>query len=163
MKKWIQQPALVLLLGSLCFGACGKDNDDDDKEKTNTEKITLSAWKYDKAEADTDKNGAADTPIPPGFIEACETNNTITFKTDNTGIIDEGATKCDPSDPQTATFTWAFKTNETIISCPTAIVTGVDGDVVVKSITETALVLQKEISAAPFFPGTINIILTLKH
>lgn len=161
MKKWIQQPALILLLGSLCFGACGKDNDDDDKEKTNTEKITLSAWKYDKAEIDADKNGTGDTPIPSGLLESCETDNTITFKTDNTGTADEGATKCDPSDQQSTSFTWAFKNNETIINFPTAIITGVEGDVVVKSITETSMVLSKEITFSPFPASTV--ILTLKH
>jgi hypothetical protein len=159
MKKWFQQPALILLLGSLSLSACNKD--DDNKEKTNTEKITLSAWKYDKAEIDSDKNGTPDAPVPSGVVEACEVDNTITFKTDNTGVVDEGATKCETSDPQSSSFTWTFKNNETIINFPTAIITNVDGDVIVKSITETSMVLSKEVEFPPL--GTYTVFLTLKH
>lgn len=162
MKKWIQQPAMVLVLGGLCLAACSKSGSDE-KSKTNTEKISASAWKYDKAEVDLNKDGTADSPIPNGYLSTCETDNLITFKADGTGTIDEGPTKCDVTDQQSVGFTWTFKNNETILNFPTAIITGVDGDVIIKSITETSMVLQKEVTLTTPLPINANVILTLKH
>jgi hypothetical protein len=165
MKKWFLPSTLVLFVGSVCFTACNKD-DDNDKAKTNTDKITLAAWKYDKASLDVNKDGTGDFPVPDSEIEACERDNIITFKADNTGTVDEGSTKCDPSDPQSVGFAWAFKTNETIINFPTAILAGVDGDVTIVSLTETSLVLKREVDGVPVLlspTGKANIILTLKH
>ncbi|RYF98919.1 MAG: hypothetical protein EOO02_17970, partial [Chitinophagaceae bacterium] len=126
-------------------------------------KISASTWKYDKAEIDANKDGTADTPVPAGYLEACETDNLITFKVDGTGTIDEGANKCDPSDPQSVGFSWTFKNNETILNFPTAIITGVDGDVIIKSLTETSMVLQKAVTLPAPFSLDVNVILTLKH
>lgn len=162
MKKWIQQPAMVLVLGVLCVASCSK-SDSDEKGKTNTDKISASTWKYDKAEIDANKDGTADTPIPAGYLEACETDNLITFKADGSGTIDEGPAKCDPTDPQSLAFTWTFKANETILNFPTAIITGVSGDVTIKSLTETSMVLVKDVSITTPFPANVNVILTLKH
>lgn len=163
MRKWLFQPAFILAISSISFAACNKN---DDKEKSNTEKISLSAWKYDKAQIDINKDGTGDLPVPEDEIEACEKDNLITFKADNTGIIDEGGSKCDPSDPQSMPFLWTFKNNETIINFPTAIVTGVDGDVTLVSLSETSMVLKREVDGIPVIispSGTANIILTLKH
>ncbi|HTE26403.1 lipocalin-like domain-containing protein [Flavitalea sp.] len=165
MKNRFPQSILMLLIGSMCLTACDKD-DDKDKEKTNTEKITLAAWKYDKASLDVNKDGTGDIPVPDSELEACERDNLITFKADNTGTIDEGPAKCDPSDPQSIGFTWTFKNNETVINFPTAIVAGVDGDVTIVSLSETSMVLKGEIDGVPPIispTGTANIILTLKH
>jgi hypothetical protein len=165
MKKRILQPALLILVAGITFSACKKDGDEE-KAKTNTEKLTLAAWKYDKAELDVDKNGTGDLPIPASAIDACEKDNLITFKANNTGTIDEGPTKCNSSDPQSLPFTWAFKTNETVINFPTAIVAGVNGDVTVVSLTETAMVLKGEIDDVPVIiapTGKATVILTLKH
>lgn len=45
-------------------------------------------------------------------MEACEKDNIFTFKTDNTIVYDEGATKCDAGDDQTNNGTWSFIENE---------------------------------------------------
>lgn len=164
MKNRFPQSLLILLIGSMCFTACSKD-DDEDKEKTNTDKITLAPWKYDKAMLDVNKDGTGDIPVD-SELEACEKDNLITFKADNTGTIDEGPTKCNSSDPQSLGFTWAFKNNETVINFPTAIVGGVDGDVTIVSLSETSMVLKGEMDVppSPISPtGSIGIILTLKH
>jgi len=162
MKKWFLHPALILVTGSLCLNSCKKD---DDKAKTNTEKITLAAWKYDKAEVDINKDGTGDFPVPESEIEPCEKDNLITFKANNTGTVDEGPTKCDASDPQSMPFIWTFKTDETVINFPTAIVTGVDGDVTIVSLTEASMVLKREVDVPVLISpsGKANIILTLKH
>lgn len=48
-------------------------------------------------------------------MDACDKDNTMTFKTDKTFVTDEGATKCDPKAPQTETGTWALIDSETKI------------------------------------------------
>jgi hypothetical protein len=159
MNRFSQKPLMLLFLCVVSLSACKKDSDD---EKSNTEKLTVSAWKYEKAEVDLDKDGDGDTPIPDSEIEACERDNIIVFKADGTGTIDEGPSKCNTSDPQSMGFTWTFKDGEKIINFPTAIVAGVDGDVTVKSITETNMVLAKTI-IYPGVPLPVNVILTLKH
>ncbi|MHA4845097.1 lipocalin family protein [Flavitalea antarctica] len=166
MKKWFTRSAVILLSASICLTACDKNDDNDEKAKTNTDKLTLAAWKYDKASLDVNKDGTGDVPVPDSEIEACERDNLITFKADNTGTVDEGPTKCASSDPQSTGFLWTFKTNETVINFPTAILAGVDGDVTIVSLTETSLVLKREVDGVPVFispSGTANIILTLKH
>ena len=165
MKNRFPQSLLVVLIGSMCFTACSKDSSEN-KEKTNTDKLTLAAWKYDKAMLDINKDGTGDIPIPDSELEACERDNLITFKADNTGTIDEGPSKCSSTDPQSLGFTWTFKNNETILNFPTAIVAGVDGDVTIVSLSETSMVLKGEIDGIPPIispTGTANIILTLKH
>jgi hypothetical protein len=162
MKKWIWQPALAIVLTSVALTSCKKDKDN---EKTNTEKIAAAPWKYDKAEAVVDRDGTGDFPVPDSQVEICERDNTITFAANGSGTIDEGAIKCDPGDPQSMPFSWSFKDGEKIISFPTAIVTGVDGDVKVISISETSMVLSKDLPnpGIPGLPATLGFILTLKH
>jgi hypothetical protein len=42
----------------------------------------------------------------------CDKDNTWAFTTDGKLTLDEGATKCDPTDPQTETGTWIFTDTE---------------------------------------------------
>jgi len=49
-------------------------------------------------------------------LDACEQDNITYFKTGGTYTIEEGATKCDSSDPQVYdTGTWTFNSDETIL------------------------------------------------
>ena len=130
---------------------------------TNTEKLTVSVWRYEKASIDTDKNGTPDSDIPPGYVQTCETDNTLTFEDDETGVVDEGATKCDASDPQSLPFTWSFSADEKKINFPMSVFYGIEGDVTVKTLTDTKLELMKEVTIPNLPVGTVNIILTLKH
>src|SRR3712207_1148032 len=119
--------ALCICLIALPFTACKKS-----KSPSKTELLAKAAWKYDNAGLDTDRNGTADAPVPAGFIQACDMDNTITFNEDGTGIVDEGGTKCNGSNPQTAPFTWSFKDNEQTITFSNAVFGGLNGDVKVK-------------------------------
>ncbi len=89
--------------------SCGKsDNNTTTPAATNptkTELLTAKGWKITGATA----NGV------DAFanFDACERDDVLTFKTNFTAITDEGATKCDPTDPQTITETWSFASNET--------------------------------------------------
>ncbi len=159
MRKYLQAPAMVVLLASLFLTACDKDNDEP-TEKTNTQKLTVSAWKYDKLMLDQNRDGTGDVSLD-SEVDACEKDNVIKFAANGSGTVDEGPSKCDPQDPQSTGFSWTFKENETVINFPTSIVAGVDGDVKLLSLTETSMVLSRTEDVPPL--GPLTVILTLKH
>lgn len=103
----------MLLAGSLIvtgFFSCKKDND---SPKSKTELLTAKLWKISSVGIDLDKNNTVDLPYP---MENCDKDNTFEFKADGKGITYEGATKCDPDDPDSENFTWSFKNEETVLS-----------------------------------------------
>jgi hypothetical protein len=154
----------VLALVSIGFIVFSCNKDDDDKKddlSTKTQLMTSATWKYDTAAIDADKNGTPDQALPAGTIENCEKDNVITFKSDSTGTLNEGATKCDPTDPQTTSFKWWFKDNGAVLYSPDPIFGGLSGDVKVIELSATKLRVTKEVTVAPTF--TVNIVLDLKH
>ena len=148
--------AAVAFLSIVSFSACKKGGG----AKSKTDLLTQASWKYENAALDLDRNGTADSPIPPGYLEACDTDNTITFKNDNTGTADEGPTKCDPATPQSAPFTWTFKDNEQTISFGNIDFAGLSGDVKVVTLNDTKLELHKELSVGV---TVVNVIVYMKH
>lgn len=86
------------------FSSCKKED-----SKSKTELLTAGAWKI---KANYGIVGSTKTDLML-TMEACEKDNTFTFKTDNTVVYDEGATKCDDDDAQTDNGTWSFTENET--------------------------------------------------
>ena len=87
--------AAIALLNS-----CKKD----DATPDNTALITTGKWKL-TAETTASVNSY-------GNYLACEKDDTYAFATDGKVTIDEGATKCSASDPQTTTGSWAFSGTE---------------------------------------------------
>jgi hypothetical protein len=146
--------AACICLFAMPFTGCKKSN-----SKSRTELLSQATWKYDNAGLDADRNGTVDAPLPAGFLQACDMDNTLTFRSDGTGIVDEGATKCISTNPQTAPFTWSFKDNEQTITFSNAVFGGLNGDVKVKTINENQLELHKEINAGV----VVNVIIFLKH
>lgn len=101
MKKTLL--VLSMIVGSaLIFNSCKKD--DDASASTNTEKIT-GTW----TASDLILGGQSLW----SSVEDCSKDDNYTFKADGTGTFDEGATKCDPDDPQSEPATWKFIDNET--------------------------------------------------
>src|SRR5690242_15804866 len=129
----------VLALVSIGFTLYGCDKDDDKKDDVSTkiQLMTTASWKYDTAAIDIDKNGTPDQALPAGTIENCEKDNVITFKSDSTGTLNEGSTRCDPGDPQTTSFKWWFKDNGAVLYSPDPIFGGLSGDVKVIELTAT--------------------------
>jgi len=128
MKKII---FISLLSCSLLFimVSCQKDSD---KPKTKTELLTMASWKFSSATALGIDVSAA--------LQSCQKDNIYTFATGGTGTADEGATKCNAGDAQSAPFTWSWQSNETILQISAAFFTGMSGDVTLISLTETELV-----------------------
>lgn len=140
------------------IAACGKD--DDGAPQTNRQLLTASVWKYDTAGIDLDGNGEIDNAIPNGYILPCHKDNTILFKDNETGEVNEGPLKCNQTDPQTANFTWSTNNNQNVINFSDTIFGQISGDVTIKKITASELVLTKQISVGPI---TAPALIRLKH
>ena len=150
----------LVSIGSIIL-SCNKDDDDKkDDLSTKIQLMTTATWKYDTA-AIGDNNGKPVSPLPAGAIDACEKDNIITFKSDSTGTLNEGASKCNSTDPQTTTFKWWFKDNGAVLYSPDPIFGGLSGDVKVIELTATKLRVTKEVTIAPY--PAVNIVLDLKH
>ncbi len=101
--KSLKLSGIVLASMLVIFSACKKDKDDPQPSKT--QMLTAKNWKL----TSVTMNGADQY----GSIPACTKDDLAKYNTDNTVTYDEGATKCDPDDPQTETAVWAFDNNET--------------------------------------------------
>ncbi len=153
----------LLSVGAFIIYGCDKDDDDKDITKERVQFITSSSWKYDTIGIDNNGDGKPDAPLPSQFApQECETDNTITFKSDSTGLLDEGSLKCDAGDPQTTPFSWWFKENGSVLYSPDQIFgSGISGDFKVGEITTSRLRVIKDVS----FPlvGNVTLVLDLKH
>lgn len=139
---------LVSAAFCLIMVGCGKD--DGVKVPSKTDLITKAAWKYDDAGLDRDKNGTIDVPLPVA-IPVCVTDNTLTFAANGTCTVDEGATTCVAGTPQTASITWSFGSNETILNLGGAGVLGISGQMKIVELTDAKLILSKDTTAT--LPG----------
>ncbi len=152
---------LILPLAFLISTGCQKDGGyGGTTKKTKTELITQSTWKFDRAGLDLDNNGTIDSPLPAGVLQSCDTDGTLTFNSNGTGVGDEGTTKCDPATPQTVNFTWSLKNNETVINISNVLFGGLTGDVKLIDVTSTKLTLEKDVTNGSL---TVNVVVELKH
>lgn len=113
---------LYITVFILSLTACKKTDDSSQPnttpQATKKELLTAKAWKY-----------AAWTVTPPikdtagvlvsdvlHYKPACEQDDIIIFYANGNVSFDQGATQCDPSQPQSSLNTWALITNDTKIS-----------------------------------------------
>ena len=103
---------LTLAIVSLfSFSSCKKE---ETKTKTKTDILTQKPWVVTKFE---EKAGTAPWEDDFPNFDACNKDDQYVFRTNNTYEFNEGATKCDPTDPQIfGAGNWSFKNNETILS-----------------------------------------------
>lgn len=142
-------PAIIL---ALFVSSCGKD-ENPPAPKTKTELLTQNSWKF--------KSAFVGTTDYSGSLQACQKNNILTFSTNGNGTVDEGATKCNSSDPQTTNFTWNFQTNETILFISTPLFTNGNTSFDLVSISETELVVSQGFTV-PVGPSP-TVVLTFIH
>jgi hypothetical protein len=141
----------VTLSAVVFFTDCSKSSDNS-TQKTKTEFLTQSSWKFDNA-----KVGGTDISA---FLQTCQKDNIIVFASAGTGTLDEGATRCNQNDPQTIAFTWNFASNETILHISTMLFTGGSSDFTIVSLTDTQLVLSQNITVSGI---SQTVIMTFKH
>jgi hypothetical protein len=140
--------------------SCDDDDDDMPSGSTKTQTLTQASWKFESAGIDQDKNGTMDADIS-SQINACVKDNTVKFEPNNTGTSDEGATKCPTSPSQTIPFTWAFASNETVITISGNAVAGLGGQFKIITLTDTKLSLSKD-TTVPIL-GNVALIANLTH
>ena len=110
MKKTFSTLALALLLLSL---GCKKDNDKQNQSRMDL--ITTGQWKIIALTlvpgSDIDGDGDIDTDIFQDF-DICEKDDYYIFHSNGIFDVDEGASKCDASDPQVVSGDWSFANQE---------------------------------------------------
>ncbi len=149
-KTTILKITLSLLVFAIVLQSCKKDSTS--KTKTKTDLITEATWKFSTATANGTDVSAA--------LQACQKDNTLTFQANGNGTADEGATKCNAGDAQSAPFTWSFQNNETSIHASTVWFTGGSGDFTLVSLTETQLVVSQNITIGG---SSQNVVVTFTH
>jgi hypothetical protein len=152
-KKVLIVPFLFSLVVLAIFIGCGKSSS---TPSSSPSLITQGAWKYDTAGIDLDKNGTID--YGDTTLKTCQKDNTYLFNKDSTGVMDEGATKCSPTDPQSTPFTWYFTNNQGVLVL--AGNTLLSGTLNVSSISATKLVVYKDTVASGI---GFRYIFSLKH
>jgi hypothetical protein len=150
--------ALTLLMGS-----CKKETTNPTPAQTNTDHLTTSAWKHESSGVDTDKDGSINVPLATlgVTLPACRLDNLLTFKKDNTAMADEGATKCNDSDPQSTNFNWSFADNEKSLNISGNVFPELNGKFNIKTLTNTTLTLSKD-TTVPIL-GNVALVVNLKH
>jgi hypothetical protein len=143
---------LVLIgffFSTFILGSCNKN---DTPDPTYTDHILRAAWKFDKA-----MSGGTDVSA---FLNACYKDNTTTFVASGSGTLDEGATKCNSSDPQSVNFTWNFTNDGHTLNVSAGIVAGQSGAFTVIKLDETQMILEGSFSTSS---GTITGQIYFKH
>lgn len=161
MKKQLILSILFVAVIFILINACSKSNSNSTTPATKMQLLTQSSWKYDTAGLDNNNDGLIDAPFPTGYgISSCESDNILTLKSDGTGTVDEGATKCNVNDPQTTSFTWSLDSAQTAIVLSDTIFSVISGNVNITSVTATSLHLEK---AVPVGPISVNVAFYMKH
>lgn len=106
MKKLLTLAVIGL---SLSLVSCKKDDDPTKKEMLTGKNWKLTGWTIDPALPVIGSNFY-------NQLNACFKDDLTKFSTDGKITFDEGATKCQVSDPQTTTGTWALSTDEKTVS-----------------------------------------------
>jgi hypothetical protein len=114
-KTLILFPRLLLLLSfSLLMFRCSND----DPEETAYDRVQgswgMTADNYSPA-YDYLGNGQDVTDAFP-LYDACEKDNLYVINANYVGELNEGASKCDPADPQNIPITWLLKSNNTVLN-----------------------------------------------
>ncbi len=107
MKKIIWPSLMILII----LIACKKDETPSGTLSTKASQLTNGTWKITAVVSDDDGNGSYETDDFATFFP-CYADNYFVFKTNSQLEMNEGATKCDPADPQTESGTWSLTDNE---------------------------------------------------
>jgi hypothetical protein len=150
MRKQHLLNAFFIAIVFLLFTGCGKDKDPV-PAKTNTQLISQSPWKFDRATA-----GGTDIS---GSVNACFKDNIATFTSSGSMTLDEATIVCSPS--YAGPYTWAFQSNETILHLNAPIFTGGSNDFTLVSVNATNLVVSQIMTVSPYPPTTVEV--TFKH
>lgn len=137
--KTIKLPLITLLSISLLFTACEKETSSPIAltSKSKTELLCSGKWQKKSFTINPGIDIGGGVIITDWYtqIGECSIDDTEKYETNGTGIFDEEANNCDPNGPQTYSFNWSFKDNETILITA-------DDDAKIINLTETDLVIE---------------------
>jgi hypothetical protein len=106
----------LLLLVAVTLGACKKDSENT-PTTSKTDLLAAKSWRISTQTSSFSSsninNGTPVTTDEYAASSACERDNFIKFNTNKTLVVDEGASRCDTSDPQTQNGTWDFNSDQT--------------------------------------------------
>ncbi|MEZ4963239.1 MAG: DUF5004 domain-containing protein [Saprospiraceae bacterium] len=114
--KTISLKTLVVMLGACALFATSC-KDDDEATPNKTKYLTGGNWQLTAMTSDPAIDWFG-TPVTNVYAQlpACLKDDLTIFKSNGTVNFDEGASKCEPNDPQTKTGTWTFNTDQTVLS-----------------------------------------------
>lgn len=118
---------LLMVLVLFTVASCQKSGENSsNSSKSKTQLLTQKTWKIVahtvNPPVDINGDGTADSDVYATVYESCNKDDIYTFKSDGSGMVDEGPTKCDDTDPQSTAIQWLFKSNETVIQIKQGIV-----------------------------------------
>lgn len=116
------------IVGFLMVWSC------DNKDKIEVISI-VGTWNQVDLKTDEDGDG-----VFTSVIDDCQLDNTMIFDQDETYIIDEGASKCHESNPQTSLGTWILSENNTLLSLTDE--TGNTIETEILELTDTKLIFR---------------------
>ena len=93
-------------------GCSKKDEALKDEVLSKTQLLTTGSWNLIALGSDRDANGTYETDDYAGY-SACYKDNYSTFRSNGELEVNEGPTKCSPTDPQTVIKHWQLTNNET--------------------------------------------------
>ncbi len=134
MKNVLKFGLMAIAACSILFTACKKD------DKSAADIMTTGSWKTTKDESKL----TTETTWTANAIDACTADDFTTYAKSGSFTFDEGATKCDPTDDQSTTGTWALSSDEKTLTLTDS---GFGIAFTVESISESKIVL----SVADFF------------
>jgi Lipocalin-like domain len=141
---------LICLLATVSFAGCKKDEETPTPTPTPSSKKSIlidKSWKLTAFTVDPAYNYGGTGPMTNliGYIAPCELNDITLYTTTNTYTIDEGATKCSASNPQTKeSGSWAFNSGETALTrTPTG---GIAKEYPITALSETTLSLTESLT-----------------
>jgi len=112
MKNYFKMFSMLVVASLFVLSSCEKKSD---PIKSTTDYLTAGNWKVTgmTVSPGIDVMGVVITDIYQYMLEDCTKDDLIRFNTDGTVTEDEGATKCDPDDPQTTNDgTWTLTDND---------------------------------------------------
>ncbi|SFP72377.1 hypothetical protein SAMN04515668_0131 [Hymenobacter arizonensis] len=140
---------LLLLLFCIGLTACKKGQDPSAPSKT--ELLTTNNWRLAASTVVSVSKGVSTTVDAYATIPACERDNFIRFRPDQSMVYDEGPTTCNPTFSQTVTSSWNWADNERTLALGTHIV----GATVPYEVIEfTAGTLRLRYTLRQYFGGT---------
>ena len=105
---------ILLLAFPLLMTQCSKDDDDNDNQTPS--ELIIGSWQV-TADVVTPPLDFGSGPISDlySILDACDKDDLYIIKANGVGEFNEGASKCDPADPQSEPFSWSLQDNGTVL------------------------------------------------